>query len=141
MQNEVKLLLELLPKYLAHVEKHPHTLLVKFFGLYRVVPESGSKVRPRLYYLSSDMRALRFCISGTPLEKLFSWQRLSLVACLCCVASGILHTLQGNRLPASTVGAGACSNQLLLPAPHAQGCQSPCKAKTATSCTLLTGLV
>ena len=44
MQNEVKLLLELLPKYLAHVEKHPHTLLVKFFGLYRVVPESGSKV-------------------------------------------------------------------------------------------------
>ena len=48
VQNEVKLLLELLPKYLAHVEKHPHTLLVKFFGLYRVVPESGSKVRQRL---------------------------------------------------------------------------------------------
>ena len=44
VQNEVKLLLELLPKYTAHVEKHPHTLLVKFFGLYRVVPESGSKV-------------------------------------------------------------------------------------------------
>ncbi len=43
-QNEVKLLLELLPKYLAHVEKHPHTLLVKFFGLYRVLPENGSKV-------------------------------------------------------------------------------------------------
>ena len=40
----MKLLLELLPKYTAHVEKHPHTLLVKFFGLYRVVPESGSKV-------------------------------------------------------------------------------------------------
>ena len=43
-KNEVKLLLELLPKYLAHVEKHPHTLLVKFFGLYRVLPENGSKV-------------------------------------------------------------------------------------------------
>jgi hypothetical protein len=44
LQNEVKLLLELLPKYVAHVEKHPHTLLVKFFGLYRVLPENGSKV-------------------------------------------------------------------------------------------------
>lgn len=49
MQNEVKLLLELLPKYSAHVEKHPHTLLVKFFGLYRVVPESGSKVGIKLH--------------------------------------------------------------------------------------------
>ncbi|KAK9917488.1 hypothetical protein WJX75_004962 [Coccomyxa subellipsoidea] len=44
-KGEVKLLLELLPKYVAHVEKHPHTLLVKFFGLYRVTPENGSKVR------------------------------------------------------------------------------------------------
>ncbi|EIE18182.1 PIP5K-domain-containing protein [Coccomyxa subellipsoidea C-169] len=44
-KGEVKLLLELLPKYAAHVEKHPHTLLVKFFGLYRVTPENGSKVR------------------------------------------------------------------------------------------------
>ena len=43
-QGEVKLLLELLPKYVAHVEKYPHTLLVKFFGLYRVIPENGSKV-------------------------------------------------------------------------------------------------
>ncbi|CAL8463328.1 g2862 [Coccomyxa elongata] len=44
-KGEVKLLLELLPKYVAHVEKYPHTLLVKFFGLYRVIPENGSKVR------------------------------------------------------------------------------------------------
>ena len=44
MQNEVKLLLELLPKYYAHVEKHPHTLLIKFYGLHRVVPLNGSKV-------------------------------------------------------------------------------------------------
>ena len=44
MQNEVKLLLELLPKYYAHVGRHPHTLLIKFYGLYRVVPNNGSKV-------------------------------------------------------------------------------------------------
>lgn len=44
MQNEVKLLLELLPKYYAHVERYPHTLLIKFYGLYRVVPNNGSKV-------------------------------------------------------------------------------------------------
>ena len=45
MQNEVKLLLELLPKYYAHVERYPHTLLIKFYGLHRVVPLNGSKVR------------------------------------------------------------------------------------------------
>ncbi|KAL3135393.1 hypothetical protein ABBQ32_007577 [Trebouxia sp. C0010 RCD-2024] len=44
-KNEVKLLLELLPKYYAHVERYPHTLLIKFYGLYRVVPNNGSKVR------------------------------------------------------------------------------------------------
>ena len=44
-QNEVKLLLELLPKYHAHVERYPHTLLIKFYGLHRVVPLNGSKVQ------------------------------------------------------------------------------------------------
>ena len=48
MQNEVKLLLELLPKYCAHVERYPHTLLIKFYGLHRVVPNNGSKVRNSL---------------------------------------------------------------------------------------------
>ncbi len=42
-QGEVKLLLELLPRYTAHVLKHPHTLLIKFFGLYRVTPANGAK--------------------------------------------------------------------------------------------------
>ena len=45
MQGEVKLLLELLPRYTAHVLKHPHTLLIKFFGLYRVTPANGAKAR------------------------------------------------------------------------------------------------
>lgn len=44
LQNEVKLLQELLPKYYAHVERYPHTLLIKFYGLHRVVPLNGSKV-------------------------------------------------------------------------------------------------
>lgn len=47
VQNEVKLLLELLPKYHAHVERYPHTLLIKFYGLHRVVPLNGSKVLPK----------------------------------------------------------------------------------------------
>ena len=42
-QGEVKLLLELLPRYTGHVLKHPHTLLIKFFGLYRVTPANGAK--------------------------------------------------------------------------------------------------
>ena len=44
----MKLLLELLPRYTAHVLKHPHTLLIKFFGLYRVTPANGAKARPGL---------------------------------------------------------------------------------------------
>ena len=44
MQGEVKLLLELLPRYCEHVEKHPHTLLIKFYGLHRVRPLKGAKV-------------------------------------------------------------------------------------------------
>eukprot|EP00884_Botryococcus_braunii_P012486 jgi/Botrbrau1/21238/Bobra.39_2s0036.1 len=44
-KGEMKLLMELLPRYHDHVYKHPHTLLVKFFGLHRVKPVSGSKVR------------------------------------------------------------------------------------------------
>ena len=44
LQGEVKLLLELLPRYCEHVEKHPHTLLIKFYGLHRVRPLKGAKV-------------------------------------------------------------------------------------------------
>ncbi len=51
-QNEVKLLLELLPKYHAHVERYPHTLLIKFYGLHRVVPLNGSKVQTHRHTIS-----------------------------------------------------------------------------------------
>ena len=47
VQGEVKLLQALLPKYLEHVQKYPHTLLIKFFGLYRVTPNQGAKVQTR----------------------------------------------------------------------------------------------
>ena len=63
VQNEVKLLVELLPKYVAHVEKHPHTLLVKFFGLYRVLPENGSKVGARFpNVLPAERQNLEACV-------------------------------------------------------------------------------
>ncbi len=44
-RSEVELLLKLLPRYYAHVERYPHTLLIKFFGLHRVKPASGGKVQ------------------------------------------------------------------------------------------------
>ena len=59
-QNEVRLLLELLPKYHAHVERYPHTLRIKFYGLHRVVPLNGSKVQshhqslPKAAYMSQS---------------------------------------------------------------------------------------
>ena len=34
----------LLPRYYAHVEKYPHTLLIKFYGLHRLTPANGQKV-------------------------------------------------------------------------------------------------
>ena len=39
----MKLLLNLLPRYVEHVRKYPHTLLIKFYGLYRVTPTQGGK--------------------------------------------------------------------------------------------------
>ena len=44
----MKLLQDILPRYAAHVEKYPNTLLIKFFGLHRVKPATGSKAGPAL---------------------------------------------------------------------------------------------
>ena len=42
---QIKLLLASLPRYLAHVSAHPSTLLLRFFGVHRVKPSHGLKVR------------------------------------------------------------------------------------------------
>eukprot|EP00958_Prasinococcus_capsulatus_P004816 scaffold443_cov527-Prasinococcus_capsulatus_cf.AAC.4 len=42
---EMKALLEMLPKYYQHCTSHESTLLTKFFGLHRVTPKGGRKVR------------------------------------------------------------------------------------------------
>ena len=44
-KEEIKLLLAMLPRYLAHVSAHPSTLLLRFFGVHRVKPSHGLKVR------------------------------------------------------------------------------------------------
>lgn len=44
-KEEMTKLRQLLPKYLAHVQQHQHTLLTKFFGLHRIKPHKGRKVR------------------------------------------------------------------------------------------------
>ena len=48
----MKLLQDILPRYAAHVEKYPNTLLIKFFGLHRVKPVTGSKAGPALISVS-----------------------------------------------------------------------------------------
>lgn len=40
----MELLLKLLPRYYEHVERYPHTLLIKFFGLHRVTTPGGRRV-------------------------------------------------------------------------------------------------
>ncbi|MCO5564541.1 hypothetical protein L7F22_018203 [Adiantum nelumboides] len=42
---EVKVLLKMLPKYYNHVRMHRNTLLTRFFGLHRIKPAGGQKVR------------------------------------------------------------------------------------------------
>ena len=44
-KHEVKLLLDFLRRYYYHVTLNPHTLLTKFYGLYRITPKGGKKVR------------------------------------------------------------------------------------------------
>jgi hypothetical protein len=68
-RSEVELLLKLLPRYYAHVERYPHTLLIKFFGLHRVKPATGGKVR-------APDGATRCCLP--------SWGRPGAIL-LCCV--------------------------------------------------------
>lgn len=43
-KSEMELLLKLLPRYYEHVERYPHTFLIKFFGLHRVTTHSGGRV-------------------------------------------------------------------------------------------------
>ncbi|KAJ4455455.1 putative Phosphatidylinositol 4-phosphate 5-kinase 9 [Paratrimastix pyriformis] len=45
-RNDAKCLRKLLPAYYNHVMQHPHTLLTRFFGLYRVKPYKSHKLPP-----------------------------------------------------------------------------------------------
>lgn len=42
---EVKVLLGMLPNYFDHVQRYENTLITKFFGLHRIKPSGGQKVR------------------------------------------------------------------------------------------------
>ncbi|EGC34645.1 hypothetical protein DICPUDRAFT_55653 [Dictyostelium purpureum] len=44
-KDEARLLRDILPEYLEHIEANPNSLLPRFFGLYRVKPHSGRQVR------------------------------------------------------------------------------------------------
>lgn len=44
-KEETQLLLSAMPKYTAHVLAYPDTLLIRFFGVHRVKPRHGAKVR------------------------------------------------------------------------------------------------
>jgi hypothetical protein len=45
-KSEMKVLLDMLPAYAAHMEKHPHSLITRFFGLHKLRPLHGRSVRP-----------------------------------------------------------------------------------------------
>lgn len=60
-REEMRLLMELLPRYYRHVQTYHHTLLVKFFGLYKVKPKFGKRVRG-LYGLRIGGRLMCCCM-------------------------------------------------------------------------------
>lgn len=51
-QEEMRLLLELIPKYYRHVETNSGTLLTRFHGLHMVKPVGGAKSRVRSHCMS-----------------------------------------------------------------------------------------
>ncbi len=44
-KSEAEVLLGMLPGYYGHVERHPHTLITRFFGVHRITPAHGRAVR------------------------------------------------------------------------------------------------
>lgn len=46
-KSEARVLLGMLPAYYAHVQRHPHTLITRFFGVHRVTPAHGRAVSGR----------------------------------------------------------------------------------------------
>jgi len=48
-KSEMKVLLEMLPKYAGHMEQHPHSLITRFFGLHKLRPMHGRSVRGPVY--------------------------------------------------------------------------------------------
>jgi hypothetical protein len=43
-KSEMKVLLDMLPAYAEHMEKHPHSLITRFFGLHKLRPLHGRSV-------------------------------------------------------------------------------------------------
>eukprot|EP00899_Mesostigma_viride_P002232 jgi/Mesvir1/12009/Mv00312-RA.1 len=69
---EMKMLRQMLPDYYKHVMEHPSTLLTKFFGLHRLKPHRGRKVRFVVMgnLLCTDLRLhYRFDLKGSTLGR------------------------------------------------------------------------
>jgi len=43
-KSEARVLLGMLPTYCEHVERHPHTLITRFFGVHKITPAHGRAV-------------------------------------------------------------------------------------------------
>ena len=61
--SEMRLLLSLIPLYYRHVQANPGTLLTRFYGVHRVKPSHGRKVRPG-WLLCHSAHACLVCTFG-----------------------------------------------------------------------------
>jgi 1-phosphatidylinositol-4-phosphate 5-kinase len=53
-RNEMKTFLKMLPDYYQHIQSNPHTLLTKFYGLYRIKMRSKAGRKVLFFLLVTD---------------------------------------------------------------------------------------
>ncbi len=75
-QEEMRLLLDLIPKYYRHVETNPGTLLTRFHGLHMVKPVGGAKSRVRFHHMSLCCVCVCVCVYKYVCSTAYTWSSL-----------------------------------------------------------------
>lgn len=79
-RNEMRTLLAMLPQYYEHIQNNPHTLVTKFYGLYRIKLHSRHAKKNRkvcAYYPCSSMGLSRCGWLGRIFDLSNTWQETS----------------------------------------------------------------
>jgi hypothetical protein len=107
-KSEMKVLLAMLPAYYAHMAAHPGSLLTRFFGVHRVSPASGRKVRFVVMsniFVTDLLIHRRYDIKGSSHGRTAGVDpRQGVCVCVCgvCVVWGVRAGAPPSSLPTHT---------------------------------------